>query len=166
MMPTRTLALWSCCLFAVATLSLPVVEAQKDHAKTAVPAPSKPEVPGYYGPQPATEKLDLTMYARIREEGLRHSHVMQFAEALNDGIGPRLTGSPNMAKANEWTRDALTKIGLENAHLEDWGEFGMGWQQVNTWVRMPEPDPAIFLAQATPWSPSSNGPVTAPAISV
>jgi hypothetical protein len=41
--------------------------------------------------------------------------------------GPRLTGSPNLAKANAWTRDTLTKIGLENAHLEDWGEFGLGW---------------------------------------
>jgi hypothetical protein len=160
MMPARTLALWSCCLFAVSTLSLPVVQAQKDHAKTVAPAPSKPEVPGYYGPQPATEKLDLTMYARIREEGLRHSHVMQFAEALNDGIGPRLTGSPNMAKANAWTRDTLTKIGLVNAHLEDWGEFGMGWQQINTWARMVSPDPEPLWTQAAPWSQSTNGPVT------
>ena len=39
-----------------------------------------------------------------------------------------------MEKANEWTRDTLTAIGLENAHLEDWGEFGMGWQQINTWA--------------------------------
>jgi hypothetical protein len=36
-------------------------------------------LPGYYGPQPAQETLDLTMYARIRDEGLRHSHVMEFA---------------------------------------------------------------------------------------
>ena len=117
-------------------------------------------VPSYYGPQPAVENLDLTMYARIREEGLKHSHVMQFAEALNDGIGSRLTGSPNMAAANAWTRDTLTKIGLENAHLEDWGEFGMGWQQINTWVRMVSPDPEPLWAEAAPWSPATNGPVS------
>ena len=116
--------------------------------------------------QPAVEKLDLTMYARIREEGLQHSHVMEFASALSDGIGGRLTGSPNMAKANAWTRDELTRIGLENAHLEDWGEFGMGWQQLNTWVRMVSPDTAPFIAQATPWSPATNGPVSAQAIQV
>jgi carboxypeptidase Q len=116
--------------------------------------------------QAGTESLDLNAYNAIREEGLQHSHVMDYAGGLADGIGPRLTGSPNMAKANAWTRDQLTKMGCANAHLEDWGEFGMGWQQVNTWVRMTEPDTAIFLAQATPWSPSSNGPVTAPAISV
>ena len=116
--------------------------------------------------QPATESLDLGMYNAIREEGLEHSHIMDYAGGLIDGIGPRLTGSPNMAKANAWTRDQLTKMGCVNAHLEDWGEFGMGWQQLNTWVRMVEPDTAVFVAQATPWSPSSNGPVKAEAISV
>jgi hypothetical protein len=118
---------------------------------------AKAEVPSYYGAQPAAEAIDLTMYARIREEGLKHSHVMQFGAALNEGIGPRLTGSPNMAKANAWTRDTLTKIGLENAHLEDWGEFGMGWQQINTWVRMVSPDPEPLWAQASPWSPATKG---------
>jgi carboxypeptidase Q len=114
--------------------------------------------------QPTTESIDLNAYNAIREEGLQHSHVMDYAGGLADGIGPRLTGSPNMAKANAWTRDQLTKMGCVNAHLEDWGEFGIGWQQLNTWVRMTEPDTAVFVAQATPWSPSTNGPVTAQAI--
>ncbi|WP_263373668.1 M20/M25/M40 family metallo-hydrolase [Granulicella aggregans] len=118
------------------------------------------KTPSYYGPQPAVESIDLTMYARIREEGFKHSHVMQFGDALANGIGPRLTGSPNMAKANAWTRDTLTTIGLSNAHLEDWGEFGMGWQQINTWVRMVGPDPEPLWAQAAPWSPATKGPVT------
>jgi hypothetical protein len=116
--------------------------------------------------QPAVESIDLNAYNAIREEGLEHSHVMDYAGGLADGIGPRLTGSPNMAKANAWTRDQLTKMGCVNAHLEDWGEFGMGWQQLNTWARMTEPDTAVFVVQATPWSPSTNGPVTAQAISV
>ena len=116
--------------------------------------------------QPGTESIDLNAYNAIREEGLQHSHVMDFAGGLMDGIGPRLTGSPNMAKANAWTRDQLSKMGCANAHLEDWGEFGMGWQQLNTWVRMTEPDTSVFLAQASPWSPPTNGPVTARAISV
>jgi carboxypeptidase Q len=149
----RALARWGCCTAAIATLVVPVNAADKK----ATPAA---ETPSYYGPQPATENLDLTMYARIREEGLKHSHVMEFAGALADGIGPRLTGSPNMAAANAWTRDTLTKIGLENAHLEDWGEFGMGWQQINTWARMVSPDPEPIWAEASPWSPATNGPVT------
>jgi hypothetical protein len=114
--------------------------------------------PSYEMPQPAVENLDLAMYQKIREEGLAHSHIMEYAAALTDGIGPRLTGSPNLKKANEWTRDQFTAMGCANAHLEDWGEFGMGWRQLNTWVRMSAPDTAVFIAQALPWSASSNGP--------
>jgi carboxypeptidase Q len=150
----RAFARWGCCTAAIASFAVPSVAADKKAKDAAV------EPPSYYGPQPTTENIDLTMYARIREEGFKHSHVMEFGGALADGIGPRLTGSPNMAKANAWTRDTLTKIGLENAHLEDWGEFGMGWQQVNTWVRMVSPDPEPLWAQAAPWSPATNGPVT------
>ena len=120
--------------------------------------------PSYEMPQPGVENLDLTMYQRIREEGLEHSHIMEYASALTDGIGPRLTGSPNLKKANEWTRDQFTAMGCTNAHLEDWGEFGMGWRQLNTWVRMSAPDTAVFIAQALPWSPSSHGAVSGQAV--
>jgi carboxypeptidase Q len=120
--------------------------------------------PSYDLPQPATETLDLTMYQRIRDEGLQHSHVMEYASGLMDGIGPRLTGSPNLKRANEWTRDQFTAMGCTNAHLEDWGEFGMGWRQLNTWVRMSAPDAAVFIAQALPWSPASKGPVNGRAV--
>jgi carboxypeptidase Q len=123
-------------------------------------ANAAPVTDPYAETQPATESLDLNTYQRIRDEGLNRSHVMEFASALMDGIGPRLTGSPNGKKANEWTRDTLTKIGLENAHLEDWGEFGLGWQQLNTWARMVTPDTAVLIVQATPWSPSTPGAVT------
>jgi carboxypeptidase Q len=129
-------------------------------AEKPKPAPSPVAVDPYTEVQPATESLDMGMYERIRDEGLNHSHVMEFASALMDGIGPRLTGSPNAKRANEWTRDTLTKIGLENAHLEDWGEFGLGWQQMNTWARMVTPDTAVLILQSTPWSPATAGPVT------
>ena len=148
----RTFACWGCCTAVIASLAVPAYSADKKPKEVAAPAET---VPSYYGSQPTTENVDLTMYARIREEGFHHSHVMEFGSALADGIGPRLTGSPNMAKANAWTRDTLTKIGLENAHLEDWGEFGLGWQQINTWVRMVSPDPEPLWAQAAPWSPAT-----------
>ena len=145
-------------LLPVACLAAALALHAADKPKTPPPAPAA--VDPYMEVQPATETLDLAMYQRIREEGLNHSHVMEFGTALMDGIGPRLTGSPNLAKANAWTRDTLTKIGLENAHLEDWGEFGLGWQQMNTWARMVTPDTAILILQATPWSPATPGPVT------
>ena len=146
------------CLATAVFVSAALVLHAADKPKAAAPAPAATDP--YAEVQPATESLDLNMYQRIRDEGLNHSHVMEFATALMDGIGPRLTGSPNLAKANAWTRDTLTKIGLDNAHLEDWGEFGLGWQQLNTWARMVTPDTAVLIVQATPWSPPTPGPVT------
>jgi carboxypeptidase Q len=75
----------------------------------------------------AQEKVDLDMVTKIRYEGFRNSKVMELASGLMDSIGPRLTGSPNMKRANEWTRDQLAGFGLTNAHLESWGPFGRGW---------------------------------------
>src|SRR5271156_6081702 len=144
------------CLLLVA--AIPAFASDK---KTETP---DADVPAWEQPQPAVEAIDYGMYARIREEGFQHSHIMEYGSALADGIGPRLTGSPNLAKANAWTRDQLTAMGCVNAHLDDWGEFGMGWQQLNTWVRMTSPDTAVFNAQATPWSPATNGPVSGAAI--
>jgi carboxypeptidase Q len=148
-------------LFLCFVPPLSLSAADKNNEKAAAAEANRPS---YELPQPAKENLDYTMYQRIRDEGLTHSHVMDFASALMDGIGPRLTGSPNLRRANEWTRDQLAAMGCSNAHLEDWGEFGMGWQQLNTWVRMTSPDTAVFIAQAAPWSPSTNGAVNAQAI--
>jgi hypothetical protein len=142
--------------------SLPLSAADNNRTNTN----SDANKPSYELPQPAKENLDYTMYQRIRDEGLAHSHVMEFASGLMDGIGPRLTGSPNLKRANEWTRDQFAAMGCSNTHLEDWGEFGMGWQQLNTWTRMASPDTAVFITQAAPWSPSTNGPVSGQAISV
>jgi len=132
----------------------------------ATPVAETHSEPSYKTAQPATESVDLGMYERIRDEGLLHSHVMEYASALSDDIGPRLTGSPNMMKADQWVREQLTALGCSDVHLEDWGEFGMGWQQLNTWVRMTSPDIAVFTAQAVPWSPSTRGPISADAVYV
>src|SRR5437763_17112627 len=61
---------------------------------------------------------------RIRDEGLNRSQAMQTLGYLSDVIGPRLTGSPNLRRANEWTRQRLESWGLADAHLEEWGPFG------------------------------------------
>ncbi|HEY4977712.1 MAG TPA: M20/M25/M40 family metallo-hydrolase [Candidatus Acidoferrum sp.] len=151
----NSLAFVTLCFISLALPFLALAQSKKDTSKA-------PPTPSYELPQPATESLDLSMYQSIRDEAIHHTHVMDYASALMDGIGPRLTGSPNLKRANEWTRDQLTAMGCANAHLEDWGEFGMGWQQLNTWARMTSPDSAVFITQAAPWSPATKGPVTAP----
>jgi carboxypeptidase Q len=108
--------------FAVLLLCLSVAVSGADKKSKEVKADATNR-PSYELAQPASENLDYTMYQRIRDEGLAHSHVMEFASGLMDGIGPRLTGSPNVKRANEWTRDQFAAMGCSNAHLEDWGEF-------------------------------------------
>src|SRR5437868_4556298 len=112
------------------------------------------------------EKVDLEMVTRIRYEGFRNSKVMDLASGLMDGIGPRLTGSPNMRRGNEWTRDQLTSFGLANAHLESWGPFGRGWAQDYVNVRMISPDVAPLIAYAKAWTPGTNGVITGKCIRV
>src|SRR5690348_15970440 len=50
----------------------------------------------------ADEAVDLTTIWKIKDEGLNRSHVMETLSYLTDVYGPRLTGSPNIRKAQEW----------------------------------------------------------------
>ncbi len=110
---------------------------------------------------PAEERVDLDMVTQIRQEEFRHSKVMETASELMDRIGPRLTGSPQMKEANQWTKTRLAEWGLSNAHLETWGPFGRGWQYEACAVRMIAPDHAELLALPQAWTPGTNGPVRA-----
>ncbi|MCU1304126.1 MAG: peptidase [Candidatus Sulfotelmatobacter sp.] len=105
------------------------------------------------------EKVDLETMSRIRYEGFRDSKVMELASGLMDSIGERLTGSPNMKRANEWTRDQLTAMGLSNSHLEAWGPFGRGWANQYVNVRMTSPDVVTLLAYPKAWTPGTSGAI-------
>ncbi|MFZ2023431.1 MAG: M20/M25/M40 family metallo-hydrolase [Terracidiphilus sp.] len=158
MKTSRVVAFFAAILF----LTLPLLaSAQKKPVQAAAES-----APASVQAQPAHESLDLTMYARIREEGLAHSRIMEYATGLFDDIGPRLTGSPNLTKAYKWTSEQFTAMGCSNVHLEGWGDFGMGWRQIATSVDMASPDTAVFIAQATPWSPATSGSVHAFVIAI
>lgn len=105
----------------------------------------------------AADSPDLQMQTRIRQEEFRNSKVMEIASGLMDFVGPRLTGSPNMKRANEWTRDKLTEFGLVNAHLEPWGPFGSGWSYDSCSLRLVSPDIAQLWALPRAWTASTNG---------
>src|SRR4051812_38164084 len=87
-------------------------------AQTAPAAPQQQQSP----PKDPNDPIE-----RIKDEGMNRSQIMQILGYLSDVIGPRLTGSPSMKRANEWTRDKMAEWGLQNAHLEAWGPFGRGW---------------------------------------
>jgi carboxypeptidase Q len=103
---------------------------------------------------------------RIKDEGMKNSQVMQTLSYLSDVIGPRLTASPGMKRANEWTRDQLTKWGLQNAHLEPWGPFGRGWTLKRFSAQVTEPTAFPVIAYPKAWSPGLNAPLTADVVYV
>src|SRR5919204_3538816 len=112
------------------------------------------------GPQqPALDPNDPIV--KIRDEGLNRSQVMQTLSYLSDVIGPRLTASPNMMRACQWTRDTLAKWGLQNAHLEPWGPFGRGWTLKRFSSQVTDPQDIPLIAYPKAWSPGTNGPLSA-----
>ncbi len=123
---------------AALAVLLPLVPAV---AQTAPPAP-----------KPATS-ASADPIARIREEGLKHSQVMKTLQYLTDNMGPRLTGSPALKKANEWTRDEMTRYGLQNAKLEAWGPFGRGWTLTSFAGEITTPQVQPLVAYPKAWAP-------------
>src|SRR5256714_7806417 len=93
------------------------------------------------------------MITKIKDEGLNRSQVMQTLSYLSDVIGPRLTASPNAKRANEWTRDTLSRWGLQNAHLEAWGPFGRGWTLKHFSAQVISPQDIPLIAFPKAWSP-------------
>ncbi len=109
---------------------------------------------------PAVYQAPKEVIDKIKDEGTNRSQVMQTLSYLTDVIGARLTGSPQMKRANEWTRDTMTKWGMQNAHLEAWGPFGRGWtlKDFNAEITAPYTIPLIAYPKA--WSPSTKGAIT------
>jgi len=103
---------------------------------------------------------------RIKDEGMNRSQVMQTLSYLSDVIGPRLTASPGMKRANDWTKDQLTKWGLQNAHLESFGPFGRGWTLKRFSAQVVEPLAIPLIAYPKAWSPGLSSPVTADVVYV
>jgi hypothetical protein len=111
------------------------------------------------------ENVDLQMITRIRYETFHNSKVMETLSELTDRFGPRLTGSPAMKKAAEWTRGQLESWGLSNAHLESW-PFGRSWSNDFISVRMTSPSTATLIAVPEGWSPGTPGVIRGKAIKV
>jgi hypothetical protein len=97
---------------------------------------------------------------RIKDEGMNRSQVMETLSYLSDVIGPRLTASPGMKRANNWTRDTLEKWGMQNAHLEAWGPFGRGWSLKRFSAQVVDPLTIPLIAYPKAWSPATKGRIT------
>ncbi|HEX3558024.1 MAG TPA: M20/M25/M40 family metallo-hydrolase [Pyrinomonadaceae bacterium] len=131
--------------------------------QTNAPAQTAPAQPGAQT-TPTPDPNDPVQ--RIKDEGMNRSQVMKTLNYLTNVIGPRLTGSPGMKRANEWTRERLAEWGLANAHLEAWGPFGRGWVLKRFSAEVVEPQAIPLFAYPKAWSPATAGPIAAEVVYV
>jgi len=127
----------------------------------AAQQPAPAAAPAAAASAAVSERLDLSVLQRIRDEGLNRSHVDSLAEYLTDVIGPRLTGSSGMRRADEWVTQTFRQWGLVNVAIEPWDSaFGRGWERVSYAGRILEPFVEPLSAQPLAWSGSTRGTVT------
>lgn len=87
-------------------------------------------------------------------EGNSRSQLVPLAKELIDGIGPRLVGSPNMKKANDWAVEKYTSWGI-TARNEQWGEW-RGWERGVSHIDMVYPRIKSLEGMQLAWSPSTK----------
>lgn len=104
----------------------------------------------------AQERVDWEAVGRIRLEATKNSQVMETVRIMTDLLGPRLTNSPNMRRAESWAKETMEKWGLANVHLEGF-EFGRGWTFSRCAVEMTKPTEAVLIAFPKAWSPGTEG---------
>src|ERR1700736_6776014 len=97
--------------------------------------------------------------AQILREIREHSEAMENLEHLSDAIGPRLTGSPQLKQANDWTAEMFRKYGLTNAHLEPW-TMEHSWTRGRASARIVSPTEHPLTIASAGWSPSTPGAIT------
>jgi dipeptidyl aminopeptidase/acylaminoacyl peptidase len=103
---------------------------------------------------------------RILTEARTHSESLANLTYLCDEIGPRLTGSANLKRANEWAAAKMKDYGLVNVHQETWS-LPEGWERGPASARIIEPDTGRTLTVASwGWYPGTNGKVQADVVAM
>jgi hypothetical protein len=108
-------------------------------------------------PLSADEPVDLDAVTKIRDQGFRHSQVMDLAWHLTEAVGPRLTGTPQELQAHRWAERRFEEWGLES-WLESY-DFGRSWMVERAQVRMLEPYAQPLEALPEAWTNGTDGPV-------
>ncbi len=114
----------------------------------------------------AQEPVDWEVVSKIRAEGLERSQVMDIVGYMSDVLGPRLTASPSMRKAQAWAQEKMQEVGLENIIFERAGEHGVNWDNEYTSLHMVAPDYQPIIGYAKAFTSSTDGKVEADAVIV
>ncbi|HOW09116.1 MAG: M20/M25/M40 family metallo-hydrolase [Bacteroidales bacterium] len=105
-----------------------------------------------------TEKIDLNMIYKIKQEGLKNSAIEELAFGLTDLTGPRLTGSTGSTRGYEWAKKKMEELGFQNVRIEEARDFTRGgWDNLKTYAAMTAPYYCNFACNPVAWTGSTNG---------
>jgi hypothetical protein len=122
-------------------------------AGTRAQVPILPVLPK--APPSTPNDLDRQLMARAKQG----SEIMANLTYLSDMIGPRLTGSAALKKANDWAAEKMISYGLTNVHLEPY-TIAEGWERGPVHARLIEPSNGRSLTMASfGWMPGTRGRV-------
>ncbi|MEQ1858131.1 MAG: M28 family peptidase, partial [Longimicrobiales bacterium] len=114
--------------------------------------------PFVLGATPATSQnlaSDDAVLRGIWREATTNSQLEPLAQALLDSIGPRLTGSPGMERAQNWAVGMLESWGVD-ARLERYGTWE-GWDRGPSHIDLVRPRVRSLEGSILAWSPGTNG---------
>ena len=102
----------------------------------------------------APQKLE-PIAQQIIKEANENSQLERLAFELLDVVGPRLVGTPGMAKANEWAIKTFQSWGIpaENQQFGEW----RGWERGINYIDMTYPRLKTLNGTQLAWSPSTKG---------
>ena len=107
----------------------------------------------------AQSAVDTTGAGALIDQAMNRSEVMQNLEYLADVIGPRLTGSAAMKRANDWTAERFKAYGL-TASLEPW-QYGVTWERGPATFRITEPFQRNLVGHSWAWTAGTAGKTVA-----
>ncbi len=114
----------------------------------------------------AAQGVDAPMVAKMREEGLQRSHVMDTASYMTDVLGARLTLSEHMKRAQAWARAEMARIGLVNVTVEPFMDYGVAWDNEYVSLHLLEPDYQPMVGYPLAHTPGTGGKVATRAVIV
>lgn len=126
-------------------------------------APPAGSAPATAAAPPATVQLDIGLAAdadaigAVVREGMTRSHVAADLQYLTDVIGPRLTGSAAMKRANDWTAARFREYGVDSTWLEAW-KFGERWERGPMTLTLLAPHHRQLIGFSWAWAPGTQGP--------
>ena len=103
----------------------------------------------------AAQSVDTTGAGALIDQATKRSEVMQNLKYLSDVIGPRLSGSTAMRRANQWTASRFKAYGLIT-RLEPY-LFGVTWERGPALLRLTAPFSRSITAHSWAWTEGTGG---------